>query len=303
MKKLSVLLLALLLAGCALAQPERTPPDGSGDRFAGFYVVLDRDGDRSGFYDNPNLTDYGSGAVEIDGIGSIDIPRKILEAVDTGTTYIFPGMEDGFSLFVVKKEEEWGPVTEVISNMGPNDEGTSIVDSDTGNFTTFGGTIYCGPPLADPDGVSSSGHWTAYRVFQKRDGSVYLDGSGNGFSSIGGCKFSETHDYTETVNGEASAETIKATVSVEAVPLLERLTVTQFDGDNAALSAQDAPLTENPKLNWATNAVWALVEEVSAEGVERAVYSRPEADGEPVSHSFVLLDEEGLGTFTSLRIE
>lgn len=299
MKKCSVLLLALLLAGCSLAQPEKNPSESYGDRFAGFYVVLD--GDRNNFYDNPNLTDYGSSQVEIGGIGSIDLPQKILEAVDTGTTYIFPGMEDGYSLFVVEKEEDWGTTTQIISNMGPSDEGMSIVDSDKGNYTTFGGTIYCGPPLADPESVSSSGYWTAYRVFQKKDGTVYLDGSGNSFSAAGGWGFNETHDYTETVNGEASTETIHASVRVEAVPLLERVTVTQFGADNTPLGAQDVPMVEDQELAWLPDAAWVLVEEVSAEDVERTVYSRSENE-EPVCHSFVLLDENGLGTLANLRL-
>lgn len=304
MKKISCLLLCLLLTGCSLARPEA---DAGRDRFAGFYVVRESSGDRSDFWssDNPLLTEYGSQAVKTDKYGTFDLPNHVLFAEMDGPNYIFPGLEDGYSLFMVHKTEDYGEVTEVVSNMGPHEEGMTIHSADDTHTETASGIIYCGPPLGAEnwDQWTTGSVWTAYRVYQTEDGRVYLDGSGNRFGGDGGFTYRESRDWTATVDGTTSTERLEVVVTMETVPRLEKLVVTQFDGENNILQAGDLALREDlPEVECRADAAWVLVEEFTSEGVARTAYSVPGEGEEPASHQVVLLDQEGLGHLVYLRI-
>ena len=51
------------------------------------------------------------------------------------------------------------------------------------------------------------------------------------------------------------------------------------------------------------DAAWALVEAYNQNGtVERTAYTLPDPDGEPIYHSLVILDDQGMGTSTTLEI-
>ena len=51
------------------------------------------------------------------------------------------------------------------------------------------------------------------------------------------------------------------------------------------------------------DAAWALVEAHNQDGtVERTAYTLPGPDGEPIYHSLVILDDQGMGTSTTLEI-
>lgn len=306
MKKVRWLLaLCLLLTGCSLARPEAESR--TEDRFAGFYVVWESQWDsRSDFWssDNPLLTEYGSHAVKLDKYGTFNFPDLVLFAQKEGEQWVFPGLEDGYSLFILHEERDFGPVTEVVSNMAPHDEGMHIVDTDDGSSETASGTIYYGPPLGEAgwDEYRQQEIWQAYRVYQAPDGTPYLDGSGNSFSGSGLLgSYTETHTCTTAENGESTTKATKITVAGEVVPRLEKLVVTQFDEANNILRADDLALREDlPEVRCEGDTAWVLVEEVSAGGTERTVYNVP--DGEPVSHMVVLLSDEGLGHLAYLTI-
>ncbi|MDE7242508.1 MAG: hypothetical protein K2O18_00805 [Oscillospiraceae bacterium] len=297
--KLTVLLLALfLLTGCSIAQPEAVNP--ASDRFAGFYVVYNRNGSGSGWNDNPALTEYGSWTADTE-FGKISVPRQVLVAEERDNQYIFPGLE-GYSLFLVSGTEPDGSVyTECVSDMAPGSEGISTRVGDEGTSNLISGVIYTGPPqgAAEPD---ANGHFMAYRVYQSPDGAVYLDGSGNGFTG-GGSSYWETQSYTTTKNGESTTDTIEVKVTVKSAPRLERLTVSQFDGQNSLLSSDGlAPGDDLPEIRCLPEAAWILIEEQSADGTVRTVYNKPENQEEPVYHTVVLLDDAGLGRTTDLQI-
>lgn len=301
---LLLVFLALLLTGCSLARAEASPE--SGDRWVGFYVAPSRGGERSAFYDNPYLEEYGAFEAETDRFGTLTFPQDVLFAVeDEAGNYTFPGMETGFSLFYLEETTDAGNhVTTLVSNMGPHENGMALTDTDEGSSIAISGTVYCGPPLGvtNWDPYNDETIWTFYRVYQTEDGRVYLNGDGN--SSHGpGFTFTETKTFTDTRNGEITREeTLSVTAAIEAVPRLERLVVTQFDGDNAVLRSEELSLlSDRTEIRCLAETAWVLVEEVSGSGVERAVYSAPESE-DPVSHDYILLDDNGYGDLAYLNI-
>ena len=304
MKKSKFLLLALLalaLTGCSLARAEEKPE--SGDRWVGFYVVPSQ-GYNSGFYDNPYLEEYGSDTVKTEEFGPRTFSRDVLFAVeDEVGNYTFPGMENGFSLFYVDKTEEHGPCTKMVSNMGPHDDGVALTYKDERSSITISGTVYCGSPqgVTEWDAYEDGTIWTFYKVYETADERVYINGDGD--STNGPMSHTRTETRIGTWNGETvQEETFSATVSIEAVPRMERLVVTQFDENNAIVQSEDMSLQNGqPEIHCKAETAWVLVEEIGPEGTERTVYSVPEGE-EPVSHDYVLLDDDGYGYLAHLHI-
>ena len=308
-KLLCLLLAAALtaLTGCSLAQPEQETAHE--DRWAGFYVVYNPPGAYNNFSSNPNLVEMGTTSLDTGEYGALTFPREVLLGVedpDTGNI-TFPDLE-GYSLFIRHRQEEYGPVTQTVSDMSPGEEGTHITSSDQGTAETADGVIWRGPPLdaaADWDSNEDGyGIWHAYRVFETADGQVYLDGSGNSYSGGGsGMGFSSDATYTYTENGESRTDSVSISVSVKYTPRLTALRVVEFGGDNKVLNTTDLPLTEGlPALVPTEDTAFLIVEEESAEGVKRTLYAGSDFAEEPVYHEVVLLDDEGCGHGVYLTI-
>lgn len=299
--------LLLALCGCSLARAEAAGGETNafGDRFVGVYLYRwDSAGASSrGFYKNPNLTEYGSSALELEGYGSFDVPNQVLFAREVDNEYVFPGLEGGYSLFVLEKQEEHGGVTEIVSNMAPGEENNAINETDGAHEQLLSGVVYFGPPPGLEDGWSANALFQGYRVYQTEDGRPYLDGSGNSFSMGGSFGFTYDDDRTTTENGEAFTQRISVSVQVKETHRLEKLAVTQFDGENHVLRCDDLALREElPEVRCEAEAAWVLVEEVSGEGTVRTAYNVPGPGEEPVSHMVVLLDDAGLGRLAWLNI-
>lgn len=304
-KFLPLALLAALLAGCSLARPERGPArDPFGDRFAGFYVMYYAGHEEAAedFYRNPHLTEYGSESVSADGFGSFELPRRVLFLEEGGAPDAFPGLEGGYSLILLSGGD--GRAITVVSNMAPGASGAanSVRVTDEGSESFLSGAIYCGPPPGETE-RGDGGLWKAYNVYQAPDGRAYLDGGGNSFSGGGSFGFGKSEEYTAEAGGKSATDRVEVHVDVEAAPRLERLTVTQFDGNNAAVRSDDLPLGDDPpEVACEGEAVWVLVEETGPAGAARTAYNVPEEGEDPVSHQVVLLDGEGLGRLAYLRI-
>ena len=195
--------LALVLAGCSLAQPERQ--ENQADRFVGVFLVCTADGVWDALTGNPNLVEYGQEELTAEGLGSFTVPREVLIAQydPEERTYTFPGLE-GWALFIYTREDEDGPYIASCSDMAE----TSLAQEahDEGTTSALEGTIYYGPPAdagADWDPYDDFyGIWHAYQVYQAPDGTVYIDGSGNSYSGGGGMGFTHEETCTSTVNGE-----------------------------------------------------------------------------------------------------
>jgi len=296
--KLALLFVATLivafLSGCALAQPEEQPQD----RFAGFYLVATQGYDAQ-FYDNPNLTHAGEESVDLGNLGVHSVPRQVLYAREDGS---FPGLE-GFPLYCLELEEDYGPVTKIVSTMSDGDNQVNVSDGKT--ETVLSGKVFAGSPEgANADlGLSDSEIiWHAYRVYQDAQGRAYLDGSGNSFNGCG--SMSESYTQTVTVDGEAQAESIRVTVTVEEAPWLTEAVLLQYREDGSLLARESMDLTHSPiVVKWLPEAAWAVVEECSADQIRRTAYDRPNAGEDPISHTLILLDERGIGCLTELRLE
>ena len=307
-KLLCLLLAAALtaLTGCSLAQPEQKTA--FEDRWIGFYVVYNPPGAYNNFSSNPNLVEMGTTSLDTGKYGALTIPQKVLlgeEDPDTGDL-TFPGLT-GYSLFIRHKQEDYGPVTQVVSNMSPGEEGTTLNSSDQGTAETASGVIWWGPPLdapADWDPYeSAAGIWHAYRVYETADGQVYLDGSGNSYSGGGNMGFSEDAAYTYTENGESLTDSVSVSVSVKYTPRLTALRVVEFGDDNTVVNTTEVPLTEElPALSPAVDTAFLIVEEESREGVKRTLYPASDWAEGATYHEVVLLDQEGRGRGAYLAI-
>ena len=300
------LVAALLLTGCQLARPEKENGTNR-DALVGLYVVhYDSMEEADEFYNNPHLTEYGSVALDTQfGEGSFPVTILVGELVANGRICTFPGLKKGWGLFALTLTGENGEVyNTVVCDMDSN--GSRFTSTDEGETVELEGTIYMGPPAdAGPtwDAYADDGYWRYYQVYQMMDGTVYLNGNGDSSSGGGGWGYSLDGTSTTTINGETTSKTVKTSVNVEVVPRLEKLVVTQFDEANAVLKTEELPLTgERLELERYPDAVWALVEEHSADGVERAAYSLPEKGADPVYHSYVVLDADGMGRTAALGL-
>ena len=132
--------LALVLAGCSLAQPERQ--ENQADRFVGVFLVCTADGVWDALTGNPNLVEYGQEELTAEGLGSFTVPREVLIAQydPEERTYTFPGLE-GWALFTYTREDEDGPYIASCSDMAE----TSLVQEahDEGTTSALEGTERC----------------------------------------------------------------------------------------------------------------------------------------------------------------
>lgn len=311
-RKWTVLALAgllLTLCGCSLARAEAEGAGGAfGDRLAGVYLYRwdSTSAANQGFHGNPNLTEYGSSTVELEGYGSFALPDQVLFAREVDNTYVFPGLEGGYSLFVLEKQEEYGEVTEMVGSMAPGKEGCATKVTDGTREQTLSGVVYFGPPLGQEEGWEANDAgtvWQAFRVYQTEDGRPYLDGGGNMYLGGGSFGFTISDERTVTENGEASTERTEVSVQVEEAQRLEKLAVTQFDEENGVLRRDELDLGEDlPEIRCEAGAAWVLVEEAGPEETVRTAYNVPREGEEPIAHGLVLLDGEGLGHLEDLFI-
>ena len=310
MRRLKLLILAALclaLAGCSLARPEE---QGRGrDKFIGVYVVPSK-GDRDAVISNPYAVEYGSFEAETE-FGALSFAEKALFAEEgEDGTLTFPGVERGYSLFALTtaSEDPTGSqrvdrCIQVVSNMAPGEESTQFISTDEEERAVLSGTVYWGPPLGASDwsDIDSGVIWTFYRVYQTEDGRAYINGDGS--SCSGSMTHTLTEDYTSTLDGKAVTESVSVSAALKTAPRLEKLTVTQFDGENAPLRSDELALRSPlPEVRCEAGAAWVLVEEESGEGTVRTVYNVPGAGEEAVSHQIILLDEEGFGELAYLSI-
>lgn len=304
-------LASLLLAGCSLARPEAGGAEGGGDRFVGFFVVPLRQKGEDPFYTNPYREEYGSFSADTERFGTVQFPREVLFAVEDGEEgLVFPGMEEGYRLFVYRDYEDGGReglnyAVAVASDMAPGGEPYQCRYTDEGITESVSGTLYYGPPLGaeDWDAYEDRVVWKYYRVYQTPEGRVYIDGSGDSATGpMAGYNAEETRARTE--GGRTYTDSVHVAVNMESAQRLERLTVKQFGANDEALRSDDLPLTgeELPEIVCEEAAAWVLVEEAGGEETVRTAYTLPKAGGEDVVHQVVLLNEAGLGRTAQVTV-
>ena len=307
---LAVLALAVVLdaTGGRLAQPERA---GAGqDRFVGFHLVYEYMdiGGEGIVVDRTHWTEYGQEELQISGLGSVPIPREILigQYDEAEHRYVFPGM-DGLNCFLAERTEEDGST--YVGGYSDMANTEFVMGSDN----SIRGTAYMGPSTdeeREKDGEDMY-IWTAYKVYQMEDGTVYLDGTGDSFGGRGGFTVLENSEYTTTVNGESTAGSMEAEFSLEYVERLSDVTVTWFDeGDRPVGVRKLTPEEIGRELTLPApeGAAWVMVKEIEEPGtVRRAAYDltdQREGGGyQMVMHELILLEENGRGCVANLILE
>ncbi len=291
--------LLLGLTGCSLAQPEREAKEGQGDRFCGVYVSYKEPGDPD-FYNNPNLTEYGTDTVELGELGTHAFPREVLFAGEDGR---FPGLE-GSALYVLETEEEWGSCSTAVGEMSGG--AFNVKDTDEGTEYDISGVLYFGPPENAPADWSTNdipGVWHAYKVYQAPDGRAYLDGSGDSFRG-GPIGFSLCEEQAYTADGKTKKDSLSVKVEVEQIPRLTALSISQYGADGTLLGNAAVPLVdEPPSVKWLPDSAFAVISETGAEGTTHTLYDRPGEGEEQTAHSFVLLDSRGVGREVRVVLE
>lgn len=303
--KLTALFLALtlmVLSGCQLARGGTGQENEEEGRFVGVYVVregLNAELDRSGW--------VSSGSVRVDTeLGQLELPREILIARrnETDRTFTFPGL-DGSALFAyLGTTASGGSYTSYCNDLCDARFWNKVTDA--GDSYELSGTLYYGPPADDPDydPEQDSRVWHHYKVFQKTDGTIYLDGSGDSHIGGGGMTLTQTVTNTVTVNGEETEYYTSVEVRVEYIQRLTALTVRQYGADGELLHTQELPVEGSiPAVHWLAEADWLVVEELRGSELTRTAYDRPGEGEQEITHTVILLDEDGIGHGTSLDIQ
>lgn len=301
--------------GGVLAQPERQDP--SGDRFIGFQLVYEEmpaaidmsdpnweeQAAEMEPEDRSQWVEYGSQTMELEGVGSVSFPREVLigRYDEESGRYLFPGKK-GFNCFLVTRTETNGAV---YVSAGADMADVQIGFTDEEDYVR--GTVYFGPPLDDRHWNTEDFDycWTAYRVYQMADGTVYLDGSGNSYGGVGGFTVSEREEYAATVNGKTETKAFEAEFTIESVERVTAVSVKWFDREDRILKER----TLNPEeigdglsLESPQGAAWVLVGETDRNGrTKRSAYTLGGA--EVAAHRLVLLDGRGLGRVVYLTLE
>lgn len=296
------LALAVDATGGTLAQPEKQAVEE--DKFIGYQLVFERlpgEGEVIS-RDYSNWVEYGTEDLEVDDLGTLAFPRKILigEYDKENSRYIFPGRE-GLNCFCAIREIEGEKHYTGYRDMAD----TKITVGD--NETSISGTAYFGPPEDDKNWNTENFDygWTAYRVYQMDDGTVYLDDSGNSYGGMGGFTISTKESYTETVDGEEQTTSFEVSFTMESAERVRELSVTWFDGENRQVMERAIPMEEIGEegitLERPQGAEWVLVSETDRLGaVKRSAYTLGE---EEVYHRLVRLDERGMGRVVYLTLK
>ena len=288
----------LLGADGKLAQPERVGAEE--DKFVGFQLVYEAIMDRSpSDEERSNWVEYGEEKLDAGSFGSISIPRKILIGQYDEQTgrYLFSGKE-GVNCFLITRTGAYGE--EIYT--GYTDLADAHVKVGDGE-TSLSGTVYMGDMAPGHESPEYGYSMTAYRVYQMKDGTVYLDGSGNGYAGKGGMTASTKESYTETMNGEEQTTSLEVSFTVEWVERIKEVSVAWFDRENRPLGERVLTLEdmgEGITLPRPQGAAWAVVVETGEEGeIARTAYTLSE---EKVNHRLVLLDQRGMGQVVYLTL-
>lgn len=310
-------LLLLIACGFDLAQPERRSPEL--DRLIGFHLVYEKlppsmeeaeelVEQEGAARDYSQWTDYGQEQIKLSGIGTVSTPRKILigQWDEENRRYIFPGLEGKNCFLAVRTMEDGSQSYSGYSDMAD----AQIKTGDGGE--SISGTIYSGPPLDDQNWNTQNLDyvWTAYRVYQMVDGTVYLTGGGNSYGGAGGFTVSEKTEEATTENGEVTTSSFEATFTLEAISRLDFITIKQYDKNDQLLRTdvltadQAAQLSDGLRLTLEPEAEYVLIGETDVEGkTQRTVYPSAQYGERYVYFVSWFLDDAGEGYGVPIWLE
>ena len=306
---LVVLSFVLLLSGCTLAKPEETNAT-EGDRFVGVYIISE-DTDVN-LYDLDGWIRDGIEDFEANRINA-DIPRLIYPGVfdPEEHRYVFPGL-DGYALFAATVGQGQDAYTTTCSDLEnvnvkfhTRDADLSIVQTGDENAEMAGsvtdyeltGTIYV-------ENADSENHYLRLmNVFQKPDGTIYLDGTGDSFAGPAGSAVSLEEKCERTVNGKSvEMGTTKVSLRIEEAKEADSGILYWYGEKGELLMTQHLDPEQVTELTWQENAAWGIYEETFGEEVVRTLYEKG-AEEKPVCLSIMTINEDGIGEIKTVEIK
>ncbi len=311
-KKIALLLticMMLSFTACSLAKPEKNPQAETADRFIGVYIVDEEQA--NGIYEKEGWVEDGVEEYEMDSV-NIPFPRLIYKAeyVEEEHRYVFPGLK-GYALFAAKVGQGQDAYTTTCSDLEhvnvkfhTRDADTSLTqigDEDAefaGSMTDYDltGTLYI-----EEGSFAEDQCWRLMNVFQKPDGTVYLDGTGDGFA-IGGTVSLEMKNE-QTVNGKKiDLESTKVTVALEEAKQADTGIVYWYNGKGELLSGQILDPKEVTELTWHNEAAWLVYEERFGEEIARTLHEKG-TEEEPASINIMTINEDGIGRIKTVEIQ
>ena len=227
MRRTAVLFLALLsLCGCSLARPARNQP--AQDRFVGFHLV---------YAPLPE--------------GPLPPSEPVDGQEDEAGHFIFPGLE-GQNCFVLRRTDQRERYLDSCFQVSSG--GLNLHYSDEGESVAFRAEAFCGPAPGEDMGPEESYVCTAYRVYQRSDGSVYLNRSGDAFSLAAGASQTELVQTPYVEDGKSQLFTMDAGVSFQVIPRTERCIIRQLDGNDVPV--REDVLTAGEAEALGENGIW-----------------------------------------------
>ena len=305
---LVVLSFVLLLSACTLAKPEEKQSAEMADRFIGVYIL--DDAQANAIHEMEGWVEDGTEQHEMDSV-NIALPRLIYKAefVEGEHRYQFPGLK-GYALFAATVGQGQDAYTTTCSDLEnvnvkfhTRDADLSIVQTGiedaemAGSVTDYEltGTIYV-------ENADSENHYLRLmNVFQKPDGTIYLDGTGDAFSSAGSVSLEEKS--SRTVNGEkVELGTTKVTVTIEEAKEADSGILYWYGETGELLMTQPLDPEQVTELTWQEKAAWVIYEETFGEEVVHTLYEKG-TEEEPVCLSIMTIDEDGIGKIKTVEIK
>jgi hypothetical protein len=293
-----LLLLSLLCCACSLAQPELEGTSTKQDRFIGVYIISDEEDSR--LYESDAWVTPEAEYTDLDSFLSAQ-QDLILPAVYSREehTYIFPDL-DGYALFAAMRtdEGEENSYTFTCCDLSKGNSGFHTVATEEGEAYTnyeLSGTLYV------TDAHSETGYYRLLNVYQKPDGTVYLNGTGDSFGSGGTITLEEKQ--TETVHGkETELATTKVTVSIEEAKEADRGILYWYKEDGTLLATEAPDLDQLTELLWPDKGSWLVFEEHFPEEVRRTLVERKSEEESDVLH-IMTINSKGIGELKEVPIK
>lgn len=310
-KKIALLLTICMMfsfTACSLAKPEEKQSADTADRLIGVYILDDVQA--NAIHEMEGWVEDGTEQHEMDSV-NIALPRLIYKAefVEGEHRYQFPGLK-GYALFaatVGQGQEAYTTTCSDLENVNvkfhTRDADLSIVQTGiedaemAGSVTDYEltGTIYV-------ENADSENHYLRLmNVFQKPDGTIYLDGTGDAFASAGSVSLEEKS--SRTVNGEkVELGTTKVTVTIEEAKEADSGILYWYGETGELLMTQPLDPEQVTELTWQEKAAWVIYEETFGEEVVHTLYEKG-TEEEPVCLSIMTIDEDGIGKIKTVEIK
>ena len=305
---LVVLSFVLLLSACTLAKPEEKQSAEMADRFIGVYIL--DDAQANAIHEMEGWVEDGTEQHEMDSV-NIALPRLIYKAefVEGEHRYQFPGLK-GYALFAATVGQGQDAYTTTCSDLEnvnvkfhTRDADLTIVQTGIENAEMAGsvtdyeltGTIYV-------ENADSGNHYLRLmNVFQKPDGTIYLDGTGDAFSSAGSVSLEEKS--SRTVNGEkVELGTTKVTVTIEEAKEADSGILYWYGETGELLMTQPLDPEQVTELTWQEKAAWVIYEEVFGEEIVHTLYEKG-TEEKPVCLPIMTINEDGIGEIKTVEIK